>query len=217
MESGAPTPHPSLWQATCPQSTRAKSDGRDTAVAELKAERVEHEACRLQLISAQAALQRTRADTSETIATEGVRLTLCLDELRRADRLAGVIHRSLHDAMRGAAESAGLLLPDAPGPQYAMKTAPALLPPPSVYSGGGGGCGPALNSTSAVGSAMGSSRNSTSALSFAQTPITRRGGSPPPGSSRPPPGSTRPGMVNTGPTVPPALEMPSTGSSPTAH
>ena len=200
---------------------RTLGDGRDTAVAELKAERVEHEACRLQLISAQAALQRVRADTSEVIATEGVRLTLALDELRRADRLAGVIHRSLHDAMRGAAESAGLLLPDAPGPQYAMKTAPALLPPPSTYggggyAGGGGMGGSALNSTSAVAS----SRNSTSGLSFAQTPITRRGGSPPPGSSRPQPGSTlgsaRSGVgFNTGPTAPSALEVPSTSSSPT--
>ena len=81
---------------------------RDVAVRDLRAERSEHEACRLQLISAQAALQRVRADSVDTVATEGVRLTLALDELRRADRLAGVIHRSLNDAVRGASEVAGV-------------------------------------------------------------------------------------------------------------
>ena len=80
---------------------------RDTLRRELSSERAEHEACRLQLISAQAALQRVRADSADAVATEGVRLTLALDELRRADRLAGVIHRSLHDAVRGASEVAG--------------------------------------------------------------------------------------------------------------
>ena len=100
--------------ATAEAMVRGLGDGRDAALAELKAERSEHEACRLQLISSQAALQRLRSDSAEVIATEGVRLTLALDELRRADRLAGVIHRSLHDAMRGAAEASGLLPPEPP-------------------------------------------------------------------------------------------------------
>ena len=65
---------------------------RDTLRRELSSERAEHGACRLQLISAQAALQR-RADSADAVATEGVRLTLALDEAPRADRLAGVIHR----------------------------------------------------------------------------------------------------------------------------
>lgn len=49
---------------------------------------------------------------------------LVLDELRRADRLAAVMHRSLHDAFRGSAEAAGLLLP-------AAAYRGSYLPPPT--------------------------------------------------------------------------------------
>ena len=90
--------------AACEVSARTANDARWAAVAELRAERSEHEACRLQLISAQAALQAARADSAQALAAEGVRLILLLDELRRADRLASVIHRSLNDAIRGSAE-----------------------------------------------------------------------------------------------------------------
>lgn len=110
--------------------SRQMGDARDRAVADLSAERAEHESNRLQLISAQSALQRSRQVADETIATEGVRLALALDELRRADRLAGVIHRSLNDAMRGSAEAAGLSLTDCASQPYTARSL-ALAPPTS--------------------------------------------------------------------------------------
>ena len=116
---------------------RELSDARARLSSELHSERAEHEACRLQLISSQAALTRLRNDSTEMIATERARLTLALDELRRADRLAGVIHRSLNDAIRGTAEAAGLYLPDVPPPTSHGASMPSLgmgtAPPPGQH------------------------------------------------------------------------------------
>ena len=60
---------------------RHDADGRASALAELGAERTEHEACRLQLASTQAALQRARLDAAAALASEGVRLDCTLDGL----------------------------------------------------------------------------------------------------------------------------------------
>ena len=183
---------------------RSLGDGRDAALAELSAEKVEHEACKMQLINVQATLQRHRADSTEMIATEGVRLTLALDELRRADRLAGVIHRSLHDAMRGAAEASGIVMPESAARAHAssaLLAAAARVSPPreplvphgreppqpgSTYSGVPVSAydthAAALVSTSAASSTsaalQGNARGG--GLNFSHTPLTRRGGSPGP-------------------------------------
>ncbi|KOO22144.1 hypothetical protein Ctob_000693 [Chrysochromulina tobinii] len=85
--------------ATSEAQAQATVSERQLALSELRAERSEHEACLLQLGLAQTALQRTRTEANQALAAESVRLMLVLDELRRADRLAGVIHRSLNDAM----------------------------------------------------------------------------------------------------------------------
>jgi hypothetical protein len=166
---------------------RTMSDARDAAVAELRGERSEHEACRLQLISAQAALQRLRADSAETISTEGVRLTLALDELRRADRLAGVIHRSLHDAMRGSAEVAGLIQPDS----AAIYRSSCLTHAPTHSSASsnvlGGPHGPAPPPGSAIRQAVPhTSRHTPLTRQPMPTPISGRGeGGDSPGSRDP--------------------------------
>ena len=103
--------------ATSEAQAQATVSERQVALSELRAERSEHEACRLQLGLSQTALQRTRTEANQSLAAESVRLMLVLDELRRADRLAGVIHRSLNDAVRGSAD-AHLLLRDAAPPTY---------------------------------------------------------------------------------------------------
>jgi len=103
--------------ATSEAQAQATVSERQLALSELRAERSEHEACLLQLGLAQTALQRTRTEANQALAAESVRLMLVLDELRRADRLAGVIHRSLNDAVRGSAD-AHLLLRDAAPPAY---------------------------------------------------------------------------------------------------
>ena len=107
---------------------RSLGDGRDAAPpSSARKSSTRRPRC---VINVQATLQRHRADSAEMIATE-VRLA-ALDELRRADRLAGVIHRSLHDAMRGAAEASGIVMPESAArltPLRALAAAARGMPP----------------------------------------------------------------------------------------
>eukprot|EP00900_Chrysochromulina_parva_P007195 jgi/Chrpa1/16477/Chrysochromulina_OHIO_Genome00022237-RA len=105
---------------------------------------------------------------------------LVLDELRRADRLAGVIHRSLNDAVRGSAD-AHLLLRDAAPPttslnalaeqrraeQCAASAASAGRSSPSGFAGVVAGAGFGATGPS-VGSSMLASR-AESAAGFASS------------------------------------------------